>query len=165
MFLKLYGCLHSVGLVDIRDKIQIYTRKDIHLCLIQKRKMGRKIVYRGTNAQGNDYVVYDDGSYWYGILVWITMMGLRLPMMVTDMNILPTKMVMMDIITTPIQMNMALDDNIVVRILDIDDTKDDDHKLWLITIWLIISFGTWTPDMTNELPYPKNRPFSGPPIL
>ena len=56
-------------------------------------------------------------------------MGLRLPMMVTDMNILPTKMVMMDIITTPIQMNMALDDNIVVRILDIDDTKDDDHKL------------------------------------
>ena len=28
--------------------------------------MGRKIVYRGTNAQGNDYVVYDDGSYWYG---------------------------------------------------------------------------------------------------
>ena len=57
------------------------------------------------------------------------MMGLRLPMMVTDMNILPTKMVMMDIITTPIQMNMALDDNIVVRILDIDDTKDDDHKL------------------------------------
>ena len=59
----------------------------------------------------------------------VTMMGLRLPMMVTDMNILPTKMVMMDIITTPIQMNMALDDNIVVRILDIDDTKDDDHKL------------------------------------
>ena len=103
--------------------------------------MGRKIVYRGTNAQGNDYVVYDDGSYWYGILVWITMMGLRLPMMVTDMNILPTKMVMMDIITTPIQMNMALDDNIVVRILDIDDTKDDghnyltDHLFWNMDAW------------------------------
>ena len=58
----------------------------------------------------------------------VTMMGLRLPMMVTDMNILPTKMVMMDIITTPIQMNMALEDNIVVRILDIDDTKDDGHN-------------------------------------
>ena len=26
----------------------------------------REISYRGTNAQGNDYIVYSNGGFWYG---------------------------------------------------------------------------------------------------